>query len=97
MRDALKKIAGSAALSENEMAAAMTSIMDGKVSDADIAAFLTALAKRDPTADEITGAARILRQKAQTIKAPADAVDIGQDRFGRHHIIEPTDHRHLLD
>ena len=75
MRDALKKIVGNAAVSEDEMAAAMTAIMDGKVSDTDIAAFLTALAKRDPTADEITGAARILRQKAQTIKAPADAVD----------------------
>ena len=71
----ISMLTGTHPLTEPEMAAAMTAIMDGKVSDADIAAFLTALAKRDPSADEITGAARVLRQKAQTIKAPAGAVD----------------------
>jgi anthranilate phosphoribosyltransferase len=75
MKAFIEKVAAGNTLSEDEMAAGMTLIMDGKIAEADIAAFLTALSRRDPTADEITGAARVLRQKAQTIHAPADAVD----------------------
>lgn len=62
-------------LTESQMADAMTTIMDGKAKDPDIAAFLTGLSKRDITTDEIVGAAKILRAKAQTIKAPIGALD----------------------
>jgi anthranilate phosphoribosyltransferase len=62
-------------LSEADMGAAMALIMEGKADEPDIALFLTEMSQRDITADEITGAAKVLRQKAQTITAPAGALD----------------------
>lgn len=62
-------------LSEQEMITAMTTIMDGAASEDDIAAFLTYLMKKGETVDEITGAARVMRDKAATIKAPPGAID----------------------
>lgn len=62
-------------LSEQEMIAAMTTIMDGAATEEEIAAFLTYLMKKGETVDEITGAARVMRDKASTIKAPPGAID----------------------
>lgn len=76
-------------LSEQEMEDAMTAIMDGNVSGDEIAAFLTALAQRGETVDEITGAARVLRRKAATIEAPEKALDCcgtGGDGIGTYNI-----------
>ena len=76
-------------LTEDEMIAAMTVIMDGEASEADMAAFLTRLAARGETVDEITGAARVMRVKATTIKAPYGAVDCcgtGGDKSGTYNI-----------
>lgn len=76
-------------LSEPEMSEAMTLIMEGAVSEDDMAAFLTSLAQRGETVDEITGAARVLRSKAATIKAPEDALDCcgtGGDGIGTYNI-----------
>ena len=53
----------------------MTEIMEGRVTAADLAALLTEWAGRGETVDEIVGAARVLRAKAVTIRAPDDAVD----------------------
>ena len=77
------------ALNEQEMTAAMSMIMDGNAGEDDIAAFLTALAQRGETVDEIAGAARVLRSKAATIKAPEDALDCcgtGGDGIGTYNI-----------
>ncbi|MCB9991444.1 MAG: anthranilate phosphoribosyltransferase [Rhodospirillales bacterium] len=76
-------------LTESEMAAAMHSIMDGQASAEDMAAFLTAMAQRGETVDEITGAAKVMREKASTINAPADALDCcgtGGDGIGTYNI-----------
>lgn len=62
-------------LSEAEMSECMREIMDGKATDAQIGAFLTALRIKGETVEEITGAARIMREKAATIKAPEGVVD----------------------
>lgn len=62
-------------LSEAEMAEAMREIMEGKATDAQIGAFLTALRLKGETIDEITGAAKVMREKALSIKAPAGTVD----------------------
>lgn len=62
-------------LSETEMSECMREIMDGKATDAQIGAFLTALRIKGETVEEITGAARIMREKAATIKAPEGVVD----------------------
>jgi len=62
-------------LSEESMAYAISYIMDGKASHYEMADFLTALTERGETVDEIVGAARAIRARANIIKAPADAVD----------------------
>lgn len=85
----LENIKSGNALSEQEMTAAMTLIMEGKAGDDEIAALLTALAQRGETVDEIAGAARVLRSKAATIKAPQDALDCcgtGGDGIGTYNI-----------
>ncbi|KPJ98712.1 MAG: anthranilate phosphoribosyltransferase [Nitrospira bacterium SG8_35_4] len=62
-------------LSEQEMIAAMRDIMEGKATDAQIASFLTALRLKGETVEEITGAAKVMREKVTFIKAPAMTVD----------------------
>jgi anthranilate phosphoribosyltransferase len=62
-------------LSEAEMAECMKEIMEGRATDAQIGAFLTALRIKGETTEEITGAARIMREKAITIKAPEGVLD----------------------
>lgn len=76
-------------LSEAEMVAAMNIIMDGAAQEQDIAAFLTYLMKKGETVDEITGAARVMREKAATIQAPPGAIDCcgtGGDASGTYNV-----------
>jgi len=49
--------------------------MEGRATDAQIGAFLAALRIKGETIEEITGAARIMREKATRIKAPEGVVD----------------------
>ena len=51
-------------------------IMDGKVSNIQISAFLTALKVRGESIDEITAAASIMRKKSLKVEGATDAVDI---------------------
>ena len=51
-------------LSEEEMIGSMRDIMEGQASDALIASFLTALRIKGETVDEITGAVKVMREKA---------------------------------
>jgi anthranilate phosphoribosyltransferase len=53
----------------------MKEIMEGRATDAQIGSFLTALRIKGETVDEITGAARIMRDKAAKIKAPESVLD----------------------
>jgi anthranilate phosphoribosyltransferase len=62
-------------LSESEMSNTMREIMEGRATDAQIGAFLTALRLKGETIDEITGAAKVMREKALSIKAPEGTVD----------------------
>jgi len=75
IKEAINIIVSSINLSEAEMAECMREIMEGKATDAQIGAFLTALRIKGETVDEITGAARIMREKAATIKAPEGVLD----------------------
>ncbi|HBR68014.1 MAG TPA: anthranilate phosphoribosyltransferase [Rhodospirillaceae bacterium] len=79
----------SAALSESEMAATMRRIMSGEMPAADVESFLIELAERGETVDEITGAAKVMREMALKINAPSDAVDCcgtGGDHAGTYNI-----------
>ncbi len=62
-------------LSEEQMTGAMRDIMEGNATDAQIGSFLTALRIKGETVEEITGAARVMREKVSAIKAPVKTVD----------------------
>ncbi|MEZ5813560.1 MAG: anthranilate phosphoribosyltransferase [Alphaproteobacteria bacterium] len=66
---------GKTPLNEDQMIEAMTQIMEGQVDDEALSTFLKNMAGRGETVEELTGAARVMRQKAAHIKAPYGAVD----------------------
>lgn len=76
-------------LTEADAASAFDIIMSGEATPSQIGALLMALRLRGETVEEITGAARIMRQKAVMIDAPAGAVDCcgtGGDKSGSYNI-----------
>jgi anthranilate phosphoribosyltransferase len=75
IKSAINLLVSNINLSETEMAECMNEIMEGKAADAQIGAFLTALRIKGETVEEITGAARIMRERATTINAPDGVLD----------------------
>jgi anthranilate phosphoribosyltransferase len=75
IKEAINILISNINLSESEMAECMKEIMGGKATDAQIGAFLTALRIKGETVEEITGAARIMREKATAIKSPDGVLD----------------------
>jgi anthranilate phosphoribosyltransferase len=76
-------------LDEDTMIAAMRLVMEGLLTETDLAVFLTLLSQRGETVDELTGAARVIREMAATISAPPGAVDCcgtGGDGLGTYNI-----------
>ena len=55
---------------------AFADILDGRVADAEIASFLTAMTLRDETSIEIAAAARALRARMIEVTAPPGAIDV---------------------
>ncbi len=87
--DTLLKIQQGAYLSEQEMQSCISSIMEGKWENEQIAAFLMGVSMRDYNVEEITGAAKVMRAKALAINAPIGAVDCcgtGGDSIGTYNI-----------
>jgi anthranilate phosphoribosyltransferase len=76
MKALLAKVANGLSLSEKEAENAFNIIMSGEATSAQIGAFLMALRVRGETVDEITGAVRVMREKALRVSAPDDAIDI---------------------
>jgi anthranilate phosphoribosyltransferase len=75
IKEAIQSLVSGKNLTEAEMAGCMKEIMEGQGTDAQIGSFLTALRMKGETVEEITGAARIMRDKATTIKAPEGVLD----------------------
>jgi len=75
IKEAINILINNIGLSEAEMAECMNEIMEGRATDAQIGAFLAALRIKGETVDEITGAARIMREKASKINAPEGVLD----------------------
>jgi anthranilate phosphoribosyltransferase len=75
IKEAINLLVQGIHLSEAETAACMNEIMEGRATDAQIGAFLIALRIKGETVDEITGAARIMREKVAAIKAPENVLD----------------------
>ncbi len=76
LKNLLAKVADGNALDEAEAGRAFDIIMSGDATPAQIGGFLMALRVRGETVAEITAAARIMREKALHIDAPADAIDV---------------------
>jgi len=72
----LKTVAAGGKLAIDESSRAFGLIMAGDVSEVRIAAFVTALAVRKPTIDEIVGAVRAMRGVMTTIEANPYAIDL---------------------
>src|SRR5579875_2910068 len=72
LRPFIAKVVSGQALTEAEAHAAMGLIMDGEATAAQIASFITALAMRGETVDEITGFARAIRERAWTFAPRAN-------------------------
>jgi anthranilate phosphoribosyltransferase len=83
IKEAIEKVVTHEDLRESEMMEAMDEVMEGKATQAQIAAFITALRMKGETVEEVSGAARIMRQKATRIDARSptivDTVGTGGD------------------
>ncbi|MGH7831780.1 MAG: anthranilate phosphoribosyltransferase [Candidatus Binatia bacterium] len=74
IKEAIGKLINRTDLGESEMAAVMSQIMTGEATPSQIASFLTALRIKGETVQEITGAARVMREKAHRVMVKSDRV-----------------------
>jgi len=74
IRESIAKVVEGVNLSESEMTSTMNEIMEGGATEAQIGSFMTALRMKGETVDEVTGAARSMRQKATRIDARAQVI-----------------------
>ena len=74
IKEAIAKVIVGTDLSEDEMVGTMNEIMCGEATPAQIGSFITALRIKGETVDEITGAARVMREKASRV----NCVDEGE-------------------
>jgi len=71
IKEAISKVVAKTDLTEAEAEGVMREIMQGEATDAQIAAYITALRIKGETVEEITGSARVMREKAVPIKLDA--------------------------
>ena len=90
IREAIAKLIEGQDLTIEDTEAVMTEIMEGAATQAQMGSFLTALRLKGETVPEITGCARVMRDKALRVRpARADIVDTagtGGDRAGTFNI-----------
>lgn len=91
IKDAIKKVSRGEDLDETEMVSVMNEIMSGEATPAAIGSFLTALAIKGETTEEITGAVRVMREKVTRIKCDGrgnvlDTCGTGGDHAGTFNI-----------
>ena len=69
VQQAIARLVGGADLSEPEMVEVMGQVMTGEATPIQVGAFLTALRIQGETVEEITGAARVMQEKARRVDA----------------------------
>lgn len=79
IRQALARVVDRHDLTEGEMIEVMNQIMSGECTQAQIGAFITALRMKGETVEEITGAARVMRERATPIRVGRNVLDIDRD------------------
>jgi anthranilate phosphoribosyltransferase len=90
IREAIEKLVNRVSLSEVETSDVMNQIMTGEATPLQVASFLTALRMKGETVEEITGAARVMREKAHRVNVGAktvlDTCGTGGDQKGTFNI-----------
>lgn len=81
LKEVILKVVTRQDLMEEEMVRAMEAIMSGEATDAQIAAFITALRMKGETVTEITAAAKVMRAKATRIPLGDNLVDLDRDEI----------------
>jgi anthranilate phosphoribosyltransferase len=90
IKEAIAKVVDRVDLTEEETIATMNQIMTGAATPLQVAAFLTALRMKGEKVEEITGAARVMREKVNRVSVKADlvldVVGTGGDKKGTFNI-----------
>ena len=90
INQAINKVVERIDLEEEEMAEVVEQIMDGEVSPSQIASFLTALRMKGEAVSEITGAAKVMLDKANRIETSTEVVldlcGTGGDHHGTYNV-----------
>lgn len=81
IKDSIAKVVIGENLSEAQMESTMAEIMSGTATPAQIGAFITALRIKGETVEEITGAARVMREKATKIDLTNGQVNLDRDEI----------------
>ena len=76
IKEAIETLVLGNSLTMEEAASVMEEIMEGKVTPAQLGAFITALRIKGETADEITGLARVMRAKAIPVPIAEPVIDV---------------------
>ncbi|HJV67089.1 MAG TPA: anthranilate phosphoribosyltransferase [Geomonas sp.] len=79
IRKAIARVVERQNLSEAEMIEVMDQVMSGEATPAQIASFITALRMKGETVDEITGAARVMRDRVTPIRVGKRVIDLDRD------------------
>ena len=90
IKQVLIKAVNKQELTKDEMQNAMNAIMSGEVSEIEMSAFLTALKMKGETVEEISSAAKVMREKAQSVELDEyytlDTCGTGGDTQGTYNI-----------
>ena len=90
IKEAISKVVDRIDLTEEETISVMNQIMTGEATPLQVASFLTALRMKGEKVQEITGAARVMREKVHRVRVKADlvldVVGTGGDRKGTFNI-----------
>ncbi len=81
IKRAIAKVVERDDLTEAEMIEVMDQIMSGGATPAQVAAFITALRMKGETVAEITGAAKVMRERATPIRVGKNILDIDRDEI----------------
>ena len=75
IREAIEELVAGRSLSMDQASAVMDEIMEGQATQAQLAAFLTALRLKGETPEEIAGMATVMREKALRVEVEGAVVD----------------------
>jgi anthranilate phosphoribosyltransferase len=81
IKEAISKVVRGNDLTEGETVSVMEEIMTGKATPAQIGSFITALRIKGETVDEITGAAKVMREKATKVHLNNHLINIDRDEI----------------